>query len=235
MPTSSPRAGLNLLLTRLPEPDRERLLRTAQPVPLKYKDLLEDPGTPAEFVYFPVAGAVSVLNLMTDGTGIEVAIIGREGVAGLQSCLFSGVATTRLIVQVPGEAIRLPSEAFRQEVERSGPVRRLLFRYAGAIFKELAQSIACNGLHPVSRRCCRWLLLTHDRVGDVTFPMTHEFMAEMLGVRRPTVSEVLKDLMTAGLLRYARGQIVVLDRAGLETRACECYRAVRDEFDRVVG
>jgi CRP-like cAMP-binding protein len=173
---------------------------------------------------------------MDDGRAIEVATVGDEGMVGLP--LLAGPKTTsnhRVIVQVPGEALRMSGNVLRDEVSRDGPLRRLLIQYIAAFFAQVSQAVACNGLHSVHQRCCRWLLMTQDRAHSDVFPMTHEFLAEMLGVRRSTVSEVLEPIQDAGLIRYSRGKCTVLVREGLKAGSCECYRRINEEFERLFG
>jgi CRP-like cAMP-binding protein len=173
---------------------------------------------------------------MEDGSAIEVATIGNEGVIG--HSIFDGDDETsphEVFIQVAGDALRMDIAVFKQECARGGPFGELLLRYNKAFLTQISQSVACNGLHSVQQRCCRWLLITRDRMETDVMPLTHEFLGVMLGVRRSTVTEVLGPLHDQGLISNSRGMITILDRAGLETLCCECYRKVKDEFDRLLG
>jgi CRP-like cAMP-binding protein len=195
--------------------------------------VLYQPNQPIEDAMFPLEGVVSMLTIMKDGTGIEVATIGNEGMVGLPIILGPQLASSRFIVQVPGSGLRMSAEILREETRRDTPLRRVLVLYHAAFLKQISQSVACNGLHTVEQRCCRWLLMTRDRVTQESFPLTHEFLAEMLGVRRSSVTEVLHPLRAKGLLQAHRGRIEILDRPGLEALACECYASVNDEYSRL--
>ena len=230
-----PRPRENHLLARLPLADRERLRPLLQPVRLGRKQVLERPGEPIGQVYFPLNGVCSSVSAMADGATAEVATVGRDGLVGLS--LFFGSESTPLLVfsQIPGDALRMSADAFRREVEAAGPLQDLVRRYAEARFTQTAQSAACNRLHPVERRCARWLLMTHDRVGADRFQLTHEFFAQILGVRRSSVTVAARALQEARAIRYVYGVITVLDRARLEAAACECYRLIAGEFERLLG
>jgi CRP-like cAMP-binding protein len=172
---------------------------------------------------------------MADGRAVEFGTVGNEGMIGLPLFLGADRSPHRAFTQVPGDALRMRAEDFREEMGRQGQLAGLLRRYNQALMNQMAYSVACNRLHSVEERMCRWLLMTHDRVGADRFPMTQEFLAQMLGVRRPSVTVVAGVLQKAGLIAYARGWVVILDRAGLEAASCECYRVVRDDFERLLG
>jgi CRP-like cAMP-binding protein len=172
---------------------------------------------------------------MEDGRAIEVATIGDEGMVGLPLLVGAKTTANRVIVQVPGEALRMAADVLREEVSRDSALRRLMILYHTAFLAQVSQAVACNGLHSVYQRCCRWLLMTQDRAHSDVFPMTHEFLAEMLGVRRSTVSEVLEPFQEKGLIRSSRGKLTVLDREGLAAGACECYRRINEQFVRLFG
>jgi CRP-like cAMP-binding protein len=225
----------NRLLARLLPQEYQRLLPLLRLVPLDFKQVLYEPRSPIAYAYFPNRGVVSAVTLMKGGTVIEVATVGNEGVVGLTAFFGDEESPNRMIVQVPGEALRMGSDALRAETSRDSPLRRLLVRYHTAFLMQLSQAVACNGLHQVQQRCCRWVLMTHDRVLSDEFPLTHEFLSHMLGVRRMSVTDVLKPLQDAGLIHNHRGRITVLDRPGLEAAACECYRSVQEAFDRLLG
>jgi CRP-like cAMP-binding protein len=225
----------NLLLARLPKSEYERLIDRMRPVSLDFRQILYQARAPIEHVYFPIRGAASAITIMQNGSAIEVATIGNEGVVG-HSLLFSGKeSTNELIMQVGGEGLRMDAEVFRQEAGHDGPLRRLMMSYNAAYSIQVSQSVGCNGLHNVQQRCCRWLLITLDRMESNVVPITHEFLSIMLGVRRASVTEVLGPLRDQGLVDNGRGAINILDRQGLEKLSCECYRRVKDEFDRILS
>jgi CRP-like cAMP-binding protein len=225
----------NKLLVRLPGRDKARLRPSFQTVNLKLKEVLYEPGSPFDYVYFPVRAMLSMIRVMQDGAAIEVATVGNEGMADVSAFQREPSAATRCVVQIPGAALRMPTETLKAEVGSDSALRRILDRYESLFLKQVYQSVACNGLHQIQQRCSRWLLQTHDRCGPDEFPMTHQFMAEMLGVRQASVSPVFRALSAAGLIRNGRGKVQILDVAGLEQMSCECYRVVKFEFDRVLG
>ena len=206
-----------------------------QRVTLDFKQVLYQNQAPIECVYFPSSGTASALTVMEDGSAIEVATIGKEGVVGLGVLLAGKTSPNEVIVQIAGEALRMDVDVLEQEAGRQGLLRRLLQLYHTAFLTQISYSVACNGLHPIQQRCCRWLLMTHDRMDSDVVPLTHEYLAIMLGVRRSSITEVLRPLGERGLIRNNRGSIMILDRPGLENAACECYRKVKDEFDRLLS
>jgi CRP-like cAMP-binding protein len=225
----------NRLLAGLPPMDRQRLLAALKTVPLKHNQRLQQHDDPIKYVYFPNAGVCSLTMVMQDGRTVEVGTIGREGMVGIEAFLGSDKATAETIAQVtqPGDTVlMMPIEAFMREVERSQALKDAISRYSQAVMSEFMVSVACNTLHTVLERSCRWLLRAHDRVTGDRFRLSHEFLAVMLGVRRPTVSLAASTLQKAGLIRYTRGEVTVLDRAGLEGASCECYAVTRGYFDR---
>jgi CRP-like cAMP-binding protein len=225
----------NRLFARLPPEEYQRLRPLLRLVPLKFKQVLNELGSPVDYLYFPVRGVVSAVTLMADGTVIEVATVGNEGMVGLTAFFGDEESPNRQVVQVPGESLRMSAADFRAETTWGSPLHKLLVRYNTAFFKQISQAVACNGLHNVQQRCCRWVLMTHDRAQADEFLLTHEFLSHMLGVRRMSITDVLKPLQDAGLIRNQRGHITVLDRPGLEATVCECYRSVQDTFDRLLG
>jgi CRP-like cAMP-binding protein len=237
MPKSKPPAvpHKNRLLALLPPEDYKRLLPRLERVPLELKHVLCEARSPMDHAYFPSRGVLSALNVMEDGRAIEVATVGNEGMVGLPLLVGARTATNRVIVQVPGEALRMRADVVRDEVSRDSALRRLLILYHTAFLAQVSQAVACNGLHSVQQRCCRWLLMTQDRAQSDVFPMTHELLAEMLGARRSTVSEILEPLQEKGLIRYSRGKFTILDRKGVLAYACECYRTIKEEFERLFG
>jgi CRP-like cAMP-binding protein len=215
--------------------ERERLLAVTTPVSLESKQILLFPGGRIDTVYFPENAVVSLLQIMGDGATFEVANIGNEGIVGLPA--FLGVDTLGsqecYQVEVPGLARAMDVATFVKAAGRE-PLRRLVERSIQAQFTQVAQRMACVALHSIPERCSRWLLLTHDRVGDRDFPLTQEFLAQMLGVRRASVSAAAGALQKAGLISYSRGRVTILDREGLENAACECYRIIRSEYERLL-
>jgi CRP-like cAMP-binding protein len=226
----------NRLLAALPQEDIERLDGQLRLRGVDKKLGLQEPGQPIGEVHFPVDAVVSILTRMDEGSSVEIATIGSEGLVGVQVAWGGGAMNPREIatVQVPGEIVSMDADAFRAEVERKGALASLVERYTQALFSQVSQQVACNGLHSVEQRCARWLLLTHDRVGTDEFPMTHEFLAQMLGVRRASVTVTAGILQRAGFVEFGRGRVAVVDRVGLEGAACECYAATREVYDRVL-
>jgi CRP-like cAMP-binding protein len=225
----------NRLLAALPPEDMARLLPQLAPVTFGLGDVLYEPDRALAYLYFPTTTVVSLIYTMLDGTTVEMDVVGNEGVVGI--ALFMGGDTTpnRAIVQVAGAAFRLQAPVLRVEFQRGGALQLALLRYTQALITQISQTAACNRLHAIEQRLCRWLLLTRDRVPTDQVQMTQEFLAHMLGVRREGVTVAAQHLQAAGLIHYARGHITILDRPGLEATACECYGVVRDEFTRLLG
>ena len=224
----------NDLLAALPPNDLKRIAPSLDSIALKLKDTLQKAGEPVRHVYFPDGGFVSMLTVLNDGTMVEVATIGREGMAGLPAALNSDPSQSETFVQ--GEAPlcwRMPTEAFRREVDRRDVFYELVIRYNHALFGIVTQSTACNAIHSVEQRLARWLLMAQDRMDAKTFPLTQEFLAMMLGASRPMVTIVAGTLQKAGLITYQRGQITIVDREKLEAASCECYRISTDLLKRV--
>ena len=232
--TSRTQSG-NKLLARLPPAVYERLLPHLTPLPLQFKQVLYGVRSAVDHAYFPLRGVLSALTVMKDGRAIEVATIGNEGMIGLPASIEAKNSPNKVLVQIAGDGLRIKASMLMDETRQSEPLRRLLALYQSAFMSQLSQSVACNGLHSVQKRCCRWLLITHDRLASNEVPLTHEFLAIMLGARRSSVTEVLQPLQEQGLVHNARGVITILDRAGLEAACCECYRSVADEFHRLLG
>lgn len=199
------------------------------------RDPIYQPNEPFRHVYFPETAVGSILTVLDDATEIEVATIGQEGVLGLPVILGARTSPGKAFWQVPGKTWRLDASVLRAEMKNGGAVAAALHIYIQAFFTQLAQAATCNRVHKIDQRCARWLLMTHDRVEGDNFPLTQEFLAQMLGVRRTGVPEVAGRLQEAGLIEYRRGRITVLNREGLEKASCECYRIVRAEFDRLLG
>ena len=225
----------NRLLSLLADEDYQRLRPHLSQVVLDYKKSLYEASRPIEHVYFPVEGVASLVLTTSDGHSAEVGTIGSEGLVGLPVCLGDSVAPSAVYVQVPGTGLKMDARIFRGELDRSPALNLVMLRYAHAFFNQVAQSAACAHLHKVEQRCCRWLLMTRDRMPSGDFLLTHEFLGMMLGVRRTTVTDVMGSLQKAGLIRYRRGHVTILDHEALQQRTCECYDISRLEFDRMLG
>lgn len=230
---TGPRLGNRLLATLAPG-DLALLAPHLKDTQLKLGVLLQEAGDPIEQVYFPKSGMISLLAVMEDGSGVEVATVGREGAVGLMAGLLgNSVATGRGVVQLEGVFSQIPLAHFQSALAQSPGIRDLARRYSDAHMALVYQVAGCNALHPVASRLCRWILQTRDRSGGDDFPMTQEFLSEMLGVQRTTVTVLARELQDLGLISYRRGRIEILDRRGLERKACECYAAGRRTIDKV--
>jgi len=224
----------NHLLDALPQTDYERLAPHLDLTPMRLGDVLYESGGRLPYVYFPTTSIVSLLYVMANGASAEIAIVGNEGLLGIS--LFMGGETTpsRAVVQSAGHAFRLKAELLKDEFGRFGATMHLLLRYTQALITQMAQTAVCNRHHSVDQQLCRWLLLSLDRMQSNELSMTQGLIADMLGVRREGVTAAAGRLQHAGLIRYRRGTITVLDRVALEARVCECYRVVKREFDRLL-
>jgi CRP-like cAMP-binding protein len=231
-PTAAP---TNRLLALLPPAEFRRLQPELHLVPLNLGQILYEARAPIRYAYFLTHGLVSAVLTMQDGSAIEVATVGSEGVVGLPAFNRPEMSFTEVIVQIAGVALRMEAAALEERARRNGPFRRLLLHSQAAFLARVLQTVACNGLHTVQQRCSRWLLEALDRVEADELSVTHEALAQLLGVRRAGVSEAFKTLQAAGLVRTRWGKVTILDREGLESACCECYRAVRQEFDRLLG
>jgi CRP-like cAMP-binding protein len=223
----------NRLLAALPPSEYRRLVPKLETVSLTLKQRVYESLRTIDHVYFPLNGIISIVAFMNDGSGIEVATVGNEGMVGLP--VFLGAAKTPLVAfqQIPGESMRMESEEFIKESKRNGALTAILHRYTQSFMVQIAQGSACNRAHSVAQRCARWLLTTHDRVGrPQRFLITQEFLGQMLGVRRAGVSEVASALRKSKLIDYKRGIVHIVNRKGLENRTCECYWVIKDEIDR---
>ena len=225
----------NHLLAALPSAEFERLAAHLELVPMDLGEALYESGGRLEHVYFPTTSIVSLLYVLENGASAEIAVVGNEGLLGIS--LFMGGETTpsRAVVQSAGHGYRLKAGLIKEEFSRAGPVLRLLLRYTQALITQMAQTAVCNRHHTVEQQLCRWLLLSLDRLPTASVSMTQELIANMLGVRREGVTEAAGNLQRAGLIRYSRGRIDVLDRPGLERTVCECYGVVKLEFDRLLS
>jgi CRP-like cAMP-binding protein len=217
--------GRNRLLRALPAHEVERLLPSLESVPLLAGMPIYEPNSRIEHVYFPISGIISMTSDMEEGT-VEVGTVGREGMTGLPLVLQATTMPTRAFVQVPGHSYRMRDDDFLAALRDVPRFERLLCRYALALFDQAAQHAACNRLHALEERCARWLLMTHDRVDGDVMPLKQQFLAEMLGVHRPAVTLAAGALQKAGVIRYTRGKVTVLDRGALERASCECYRII---------
>ena len=218
--------GKNRVLHRLPPQDRTRLLAGLQPVTLALGDVIAEPGRPLEYIYFPTTAVVSSLYTTQEGATAEMGLAGNDGVVGVSLFLGGAATPNHDVVIVAGEAFRLKAQALRQEFATGGALQLLLLEYTQALITQISHTAVCNRLHAVEQRLCRWLLMCHDRVERDDLQMTQEFISNVLGGRRETVTVAAGRLQDAGLIRYARGHITIVDRDGLEAAACECYPAV---------
>jgi CRP-like cAMP-binding protein len=228
-------AERNRVLLALPPDEYAWVSARLEPVEIAQGEVLAEAQEPFRHVYFPETAVCSVVNVLEDGGVVEIGTVGREGMVGLSAFLDAGASPSRTIGQIPGSAQRAPATLFADGADQRPVLRRVLRRYTHVFLTQVAQTAACNRAHVLEQRCARWLLMTHDRAGRDTFPLTHEFLAFMLGVRRAGVTEALGALQQAGLIRYSRGVITVVDRPALERAACECYRVVRSHFERLFG
>ena len=224
-------SSVNRLLATLPKNEYTRLLSKLKTVRLVLGEVLYEPGAAIKYVYFPNDSIISLISELSETSLLEVGMVGNEGMAGL--AVFMGVnsSSTRALVQGAGTAMRMSSTAVRTEANRLGNLHHLLHRYSHSLLTQVSQSAACNRFHLVNARLARWLLMTNDRLGVEEFPLTQEFLSNMLGVRREGVSKAAGALQAAKLIRYSRGTITLLDRRGLEAKSCECYAIIKAESD----
>jgi CRP-like cAMP-binding protein len=224
----------NHLLAALPDAEWGRWLPQLEQVQMPLGQVLYESGVKMSHVYFPTTAIVSLLYVMEDGASAEIAVVGHEGIVGI--ALFMGGESTpsRAVVQSAGQGFRLRAQTIKDEFNRASPVLHLLLRFTQALITQMAQTAVCNRHHSLDQQLCRWLLLSLDRLQGSELVMTQELIANMLGVRRGGVTEAALELQKLGLIRYARGHISVLDRHGLEQRACECYGVVKKEYDRLL-
>ncbi len=225
--------GGNKLLTALSRKERDRLVPQLKPVSLEFEEVLYEPDGLIRHVYFPTSSLISLLSVLEDRSVAEVGRVGNEGMVGLPVFLGVPISHTRALVQVPGQALRMKAQVFRQEVRLGGALAGLLLRYTQALLHHAERLTACNTRHSIEQRLARWLLITHDRVRVDQFEITQEFLSQMLGVHRQSVTLAASKLQSAGVIRYSRGRLKVLDRQGLEEVSCTCYRALRRELDQL--
>jgi CRP-like cAMP-binding protein len=223
----------NFLLCSLAPDQREPLLPYMEPTFLGLGNVVYEPGERVDYCYFPTNSVVSMLYTMEEGSTAEMGLVGNDGVTGVAVLLGGESTCSRAVVAVAGDAFRLPAKRIQQEFEHCAAFQHLLLRYIQALITQVSQTAVCNRLHSVEQRLCRWLLLCHDRKNRSDLLMTQELIANMLGGRRESVTVAAGHLQDAGLIHYCRGRISILDRGGLESNACECYRVVEDEVDRL--
>jgi CRP-like cAMP-binding protein len=224
----------NRLLAALPEDEYARLLPDLELVQMPLGTVIYESGSELRHVYFPTTSIVSLLYVMINGASAEIGVVGNEGLLGV--ALFMGGETmpNRAVVQSAGQAYRLKGQLLKQEFSRAGELQHLLLRYTQALLTQMAQTAVCNRHHSLDQQLCRWLLLSYERLSSNELMMTQELIGNMVGVRREGVTEAASNLQKAGLIRYKRGHITLLDRSGLEARACECYSVVKKEFNRLL-
>ncbi len=230
--TTTPLPMANRLLAALPPEDLVRLRPSLKPVTLAFKDSYAAPGEPVDYVYFPFRGVMSLLIQTPHGELVEVALVGNEGLVGIHAYGGKPVSPFSVICQVPGNGMRMKVQAFQKEVERGGELAVLLSRFLEGLLIQMAVAGACNRLHTVQQRCARWILMTHDRVQGEDFPLTQEFLAKMLGIRRAGVNAVASAFKQNGIIRYSWGRIVIVKRAKLEAMTCACYRTIKQASEK---
>jgi CRP-like cAMP-binding protein len=224
----------NHLLAALQDTERQRWLPQLEPIEMPLGQVLYEPGGTLSHVYFPTTAIVSLLYVMENGASAEIAVVGNEGIVGISLFMGGESTSSRAVVQSAGLGLRLKAQTMKDEFNRAGPVLHLLLRYTQALITQMAQTAVCNRHHSLDQQLCRWLLLSLDRLEGNELVMTQELIANMMGVRREGVTEGALKLQQAGLIRYARGHISVLDRHKLEKRSCECYAVVKKEYDRLL-
>ena len=221
----------NRLLGALEPASRKRIDPHLEPISFKLGEMVCDAGGLLKHAYFPQGSVLSLLTLLENGTAVETANIGREGAFGLFAAMYSRVSFNRCIVQLEGHTVRCPIQLLHTEFKNSEHVRDLLVSYSETLLSQVQQTVACNAMHSTEQRMCRWLLMMHDRAEGEVLPYTHEFLAQILGANRKSVTLAAQSMLTAGLISYHRGTIQVLDRPGLEKASCECYAIVKERFD----
>lgn len=225
----------NHLLSMLSDDAYAALAPLLKPVKLDLKQVAHARGEPFTHIYFPTTCAISAIRPLQNGAAVEVGTVGNEGFSGVEILSHADAALNDYIAQIQGEALRMTVADFRQAVDKMPELHKVVFAYMQGFLSQVSQSVACNRLHTVEARFARWMLLTHDRVAGDEFQLTQEFIAEMLGVQRPTVSLVAGQFQQAGLIKYSRGHVRILNREGLEEASCECYFDVRNQFQRLLG
>jgi CRP-like cAMP-binding protein len=234
VPNATPSPVQNLLLDQLPRAEQQRWFPKLELVDMPLGEVIYEAGATLTHVYFPTNSIVSLLYVMENGASAEIAVVGNEGIVGVSLFMGGGSTPSRGVVQSAGKGYRLSAQIMKDEFDKAGPVLHLLLRYTQALITQMSQTAVCNRHHSLDQQLCRWLLLSLDRLQGNELVMTQELIANMLGVRREGVTEGALKLQSAGLIRYARGHITVLDRKGLETRSCECYAVVKKEYNRLL-
>jgi len=235
MPNAFARLSGNRFLNAMPADVAARLADRAESTPMTRGAVLSEAGASTSEIYFPDRGLISLVKAMSDGRSTQVGYAGIEGLTGVSSLLGVAHSAFEAIVQIEGHATRLKTADIRAEMRLSPHLTDLVSRYMYFKMNQLAQTAACNRLHTLRQHCCRWLLISHENAGADQFTLTHEFLALMMGVNRPSLSLAIASLQRAGLIRYRRASITIVDRDGLEDGACECYRTLRGELDQVYG
>lgn len=235
MSPSFPEPRRNRLLAGLPGNELKALSGQLEPVEISPRQVVIDAGDAIPFVYFPLTGAFSLVQVLAEDDTVEVAMVGREGMVGVPVFLGAETFPARVVCQVPSQSLRLPASVLPSVAERSTRLHEMLARYTNALLFQIARGSACNRMHTLHQRAARWILTTRDHAGDDGFPLTHESLAQMLGVRRAGVSEAAGRLRQTGLITYSPGRLRIIDRAGLELASCECYRLIADEVDGILS
>ena len=225
----------NRLLAALPREDYARILPRLGHVSFKLGEIVYESGGQMDYIYFPTNAIISLLYVMENGASAEMGMAGKEGLVGVALFMGGNTMPNRAVVQSAGGAVKMKADALREEFARGGMFQRLLLRYTQALLTQMSQTAVCNRLHEIEQQLCRWLLLSHDRLDSDELVMTQELIANMLGVRREGVTAAAGRLQEQGLISYVRGRITILDRRGLEAAVCECYKVVKDEYDRLLG
>ena len=225
----------NHLLAALPTDSFERLKPYLESVSLVLGEVVYESGEQMDYIYFPTTAIVSLLYIMENGSTAEIGVVGNEGLVGIALFMGGGTMPNRAIIQSAGNAVKMKAKHLLEEFARGGTFQLLLLRYTQALLTQISQTAVCNRLHSIEQQLCRWLLLSHDRLQSDKLIMTHDLIANMLGVRREGVTIAAKHLQSKKLISYVRGTIIILDRQGLENNVCECYQVVKTEYDRLLG
>lgn len=225
----------NHLLAALSAEDLARLLPDLETVSLSLGEVLYESGEQMNYIYFPTTAIISLLYIMENGSTAEIGVVGNEGLVGIALFMGGGTMPNRAIVQSAGKAVKMKAKNLQTEFSLGGEFQQLLLRYTQALLTQISQTAVCNRLHSIEQQLCRWLLLNHDRLQSNKLVMTHELIANMLGVRREGVTVAAGHLQSQKLISYVRGTITILDRKGLENNVCECYKVVKAEYDRLLG
>jgi CRP-like cAMP-binding protein len=233
-PSSVHRRGESRVLALLPREERERIIGRCERIAMEAKQVIFKSNGAIPYVYFPLSGMASMVLSTKAGATVEVGTVGNEGMVGMPVYFGAKSSPTEGVWQVTGQSLRMTAKDFKQELDKDGRLHPVLQRFSQALMNQISQTLLCNQLHPMEQRLSRWLLMTHDRAGTDQFGLTQKFVAQMLAVRRPSVTVAAGILQKAGLIRYSRGSLTVVDRVGLEASACECYDVVRREFERLL-